>query len=105
MRTRDRKPPSQGSPPVEAISSEDAARAAVIQAEIDRAVAPYVGLLPPAAIHAFRERAAAYLASDPQMTRLLDVALGSSRAQTAVRSVEVEGAAPAACRRRSEKKA
>lgn len=83
------RPPK--TPPAEAAPEEpttEQARWAFIQAEAERAVAPYVGLLPPEVVRAFRDRAAAYLAADPQMVRLLDVAFPqAARDASAMRAV------------------
>jgi hypothetical protein len=88
------------------MSPGEAARHAFLQAEAERAVAPYVGHLPPDALRAFRDRAAAYLATDPQMVRLLEVAFPASSGQAStVRAVEDSGSARSTGRRRSEKKA
>lgn len=111
MRTREPKPVRKGALLSEDVSlSEDllpdeATRHAFIQAEADRAVAPYAGLLPPETIRAFRERAAAYLANDPQMARLLDAALPRSSAQgSTVRPIESPENAQPSGPRKSEKK-
>lgn len=53
----------------------DPAVIAFIQAEADRAAAPFVGKLPKEAVDAFRERTATFLATHPDMVRLVRTAM------------------------------
>lgn len=71
------------------VASGDPSHDAFLEAELERAIAPYRGRLPPAALEAFRARAAAYLATDPQMVALAAVARRRGSAQqTAVQPTE-----------------
>ena len=106
MRDRELKPPSHGVPPSPGVHPDESARDAFIEAEVERAVAPFVGLLPPEAIRAFKARAAAYLAMDPQMSRLLDGVFPQvGEQQSTARSVQGEDLSPGRDRRKAEKKA
>src|SRR2546423_1690427 len=102
MRIRKPQPPPQGEPPAGEGSSPEAARDALIEAEVERAVAPYRGLFPADVVHAFRERVAAYLTNDPQMIRLIDAALPRSGThESAVRPTDAAGSARPTGRRKS----
>lgn len=87
MRSPDpKRPPAEEAD--DALSPEEEERLAFLKAEADRAIQPYVGLFPDEVIAAFRDRALAYLTADPQMVRLIDVALAKSGTQgSAVRPV------------------
>lgn len=69
-------------PPAEPIEREgsappdhEARRAAFVEAEVDRALELWRGLLPDGVLEALRERAELYLLTDPQMRRALDAAV------------------------------
>ena len=73
------KVPEAGEP--EAVPADDyeAARAAFIEAEVERALAMYAGFFPPDVLEAFRERTVLYLTTDPQMIRVIDAAVPRPR--------------------------
>jgi hypothetical protein len=70
----DRPSPGEVAPSTSSPSYEDRRRA-FIEAEAERAAAPYKGLFPPDVLEAFKERTAIFLATHPEMIRLIDVAL------------------------------
>ncbi len=53
----------------------EARRAAFIEAEVERALAMWKGLLPPDVLEAFRERTVLFLTTDPGMIRAVDAAV------------------------------
>lgn len=63
------------SPAGSAAREHEARRAAFIQAEVDRALTMWRGLLPDDVLEAFRERTEIHLLTDPQMIRAIDAAV------------------------------
>ncbi len=57
------------------LDPNDPAVLAFIEAEAERAAAPYVGLFPDDVVAAFRERTALFLATHPDMVRMVRVAM------------------------------
>lgn len=72
---RSKTAPKAGDPAAPREEDYETRRSAFIEAEVDRALAMWRGLLPPDVLETFRERTVLYLTTDPQMIRAVDAAV------------------------------